>query len=563
VRLAEEKSRKWSSDTLGKGAAITFALLFGIGGAAAAAAEPEVWLAGVDPVVLKAMDSKATSDYLDLFQAAAPWSRAAANVQVFKTSTQFLYNASNDDLTGMFAGLKRLNIALAFEGLMQTTTDKCGKGVEGYTGSKVIGDIAERIKRLGGDLRYIAMDEPLWFGHHSTGLNACHSTAAEIARDVATKVATVRRYFPNVQVGDIEPVAADEPADWIDEITEWAGAYHAAVGEPLSFLHADVQWTGPWQRQLPLLRDRLHTVGVKFGIIYNGDPGMPSDADWTRLAESRFVKIEGSLGLVPDHAVIQSWMFQPHHYLPDSQPGTLTYLVNRYAARPTTLALTISQGNLSGRLTDAAGNAVSGKAVELSVVDNGKAAVTEVRSIEADVPPHAVYGIFRLRLNTECKCTGPADLTIGTMLYSVAMTGEQHQDDFTPPGLPGTAPGTVTKSPIGVHVTTSPSEKVLLDTAHFPVSEGSSYSFEVPLRASPQSRGSGYIAIVFFTADGHEVQRRTLPLRPGIMPIGKATTGESGSFSFSPNPTISDAHPNYRASFAGTDDDRPSSVVLH
>jgi hypothetical protein len=53
--------------------------------------------------------------------------------------------------------------------------------------------------------------------------------------------------------------------------------------------------------------------------------------EWTRSAEQRFIDIESHLKVIPDLAVIQIWKPQPDNMMLDTQPGTLTNLVFRYA----------------------------------------------------------------------------------------------------------------------------------------------------------------------------------------------------------------------------------------
>jgi hypothetical protein len=43
--------------------------------------------------------------------------------------------------------------------------------------------------------------------------------------------------------------------------------------------------------------------------------------------------LERDASLVPDDAIIQTWDRHPARFLPETQPGTLTYLVNRYGSR--------------------------------------------------------------------------------------------------------------------------------------------------------------------------------------------------------------------------------------
>jgi hypothetical protein len=69
------------------------------------------------------------------------------------------------------------------------------------------------------------------------------------------------------------------------------------------------------------------------GIIYGGTPADASDESWVEDAKGHIRALEDRDGLMPDQAVIQSWMAYPRHALPDSAPGSLTGLVNFYARR--------------------------------------------------------------------------------------------------------------------------------------------------------------------------------------------------------------------------------------
>ena len=289
----------------------------------------EIWLSGNDPVA----KPNSGTDFQALFSADARWSKAASKIQVFKVSTQLVMSGSDALLSRMFADLKRRNIGLAVEALILSEgPNQCGRGFEGYSASRTMQVMAERIRKLGGDLRYVAMDEPLWYGHHYDKKNACQSSYEDLARDVAQKVVMLRAVFPDVKIGDIEPLGSS--GDWTNEIIQWAQAYRAAVGQPLSFVDADINWSGPaWHQQLTAMAKGLRGIGVALAITYNGDGSDKTGLQWTEHAEQRFNAVESDPLTKPDIAVLQTWMPQPAHFLPEDEPGTLCWLVNRYASR--------------------------------------------------------------------------------------------------------------------------------------------------------------------------------------------------------------------------------------
>src|SRR6185437_10416725 len=105
-------------------------------------------------------------------------------------------------------GLRDRNIKLAVESLSQNWVDQpvCGKDVEGYGHPGEPATIVNKLKRVGGTLSYVVMDEPLWFGHFYSGPNACHSSVSNVADRVAGIIEVYRRGFPDLVVGDIEPI---------------------------------------------------------------------------------------------------------------------------------------------------------------------------------------------------------------------------------------------------------------------------------------------------------------------------------------------------------------------
>jgi len=485
-------------------------------------------------------------DYLQLFESSAPWARAAMNIRVFKVSTQFLGGASDENLIHVFSDLKRRHISLAWAALMLTATRECGNGIEGYADTNTIKTIVERIRRLGGDLRYVAMDEPLWFGHFSTLPHACHTSTGDLAREIAGKVVTIRRSFPDAQIGDTEGIGTLIPPHWVDELTHWADAYRAAVGEPLAFIHLDVLWDGPWPDQVKQLIPRLRERGIKFGIIYNGNPDDQTSLAWTQHAEDRFVTVERNESLIPDQAILQTWFPYPTHMLPETQPGTMTWLVNRYLAVETRLDLHRAGDRVEGQLTDTAGHPLTGAPVTLSAEFTGQGGVPALHVRSGRVPPKAVAALLALRINTECNCSGIADIEIGLAQYHDDLTGQTVQRAFRPP------PSVPADSATLAHFEARPEQAIMQNTASFPVAVGDPFTIQVPMRTDLASTSSGYVALIFLDEQGKGVERLHLPFEPAERPIGTATTDAQGRFSFVPNPAVLRQASGFRIKFSGT-----------
>lgn len=273
-------------------------------------------------------------DYPNLFNASydSQWSAARGRIDVFRLYPGFVGRSTDAELTAIFSYLNAKGIALALEWPMLTwdTSSGDGCGVEGYTSPTDAASTAARIYNLGGNLAYIGMDEPLYFGHFYSGTNAAQDDLATLASDVAGNIAAFRAYFPNVVVGDIEPIDAMPEADWYDTTADWLNAYENAVGEPLGFFHIDQLWDEAWQTRTPYIAALLNDESIPMGVIFNAVGGSATDATWMERAEVNIQRYNASLCPDPDHVVIQNWALQPAYILPETSPTAYSYLVNYY-----------------------------------------------------------------------------------------------------------------------------------------------------------------------------------------------------------------------------------------
>ena len=513
----------------------------------------DIWLAGADPVLRHTSykDDRPT-DYMQLFQDNAPWENAARHVKVFKVYTQFVLGATDEQLAEMFANLKKQHIALAEETLMLPLgPNGCGMGVEGYLDPHGLQSAIERIKRLGGELRYVAMDEPLWFGHVSNQKNSCHSPIDGIARNVAARVAVIEKVFPDVEVGDTEPLAAPEaPADWLDMISSWLAAYKQAAGKPLSFFDADLTWSADWQPQLASLATRLRAAKVAYGVIYDGDPTDKSGEAWVQNAENRFVQVESNPATMPDRAILQSWTLEPERMLPETAPGTMTYLVNSYSRRHVALTLKRQDSRLTGTLVDSSGTALAGKKVQLFLVGGSAAHIKSVRTLSNLVPAGGKSVIVALRINAECGCSGPARVDIGQVTYKDSKSNVVIQQP-------------ILTNPADNDFVAAPGQAVTRNSRPIPVVPGDSFTLSVSMGATASSANSGYIALLFLSEDGRELERLRLPFTPAISDLGSTVTDASGVFSMPLAKEALVGGADYRVVFAGDSKNRPADASLH
>jgi hypothetical protein len=322
-------------------------LLFAVWLAAAAAAQgayaAELWFAPTDPV-WRNIRGWPPNDFMALFRPGAEWPPALRKVRVFEITKRFALESSEADLAAVIETLRKYGVALSVQATPLLWTDHCGVGVEGHGPANDMTETAARIKKLGGELAYATMDEPLWYGHYfdrklkpgdKPRIAACHLSVDEIAAQAAIKIKALRAIFPKIVIGDDEPLGETlvAPETWAADIGDWLAAYRRAVGEPLGYFHADVVWSRPvWRVVLKKVVPHLAAERVAFGVIYNGDPQAPSDAAWLDTAFQHMEIIEKDMRLHPRHAVFQSWTDRPRDILPEDSPNAFANLILRYEA---------------------------------------------------------------------------------------------------------------------------------------------------------------------------------------------------------------------------------------
>lgn len=480
-------------------------------------------------------------DFLQLFTEDAPWTNAARHVDVFKFVGEWAGRFATDaELRQVVANLNRRGVAIAFD-TGALTPENCGVGVEGFGAPNEGLQYALRIKAAGGTVRFVALDEPFAFGSIYSGTNACHWPAEKVAEEVADYVRGIKTIFPNVIVGLIEPLWAGVH---VDTYKYWLQTYHAVAGSHLSFFHLDCDFSRPdWADAAKELEDFVHDLGIPFGMIYFGNYDDTTDREWLGHAEERMVAYEIQAGGRPDHVIFQSWHDHPDYVLPETDPNTFTHMVNRYFRTRTTLTLPSqlsSNGSLqaSGILTDSSGLPVSGAVVELSVTPLDGPGVFGEYTISGIVPSNATQANVGFRVNTECSCAGTSDFVLYEARYIEhnETVNRVPNADFSQGlrdwGFWGT--GTVRLEPNDrgagrmLHVTATYGQPVAINSAHYPVKVGATYSLTFAARVSPASVGSGYFAI-FFLTQSTEVTRSGIPLKPAAV-ISTATTNEKGAF---------------------------------
>jgi hypothetical protein len=217
---------------------------------------------------------------------------------------------------------------------MPLPTAHCGEGVEGYYAPFATAALAAKLKRAGGTLAYIAMDEPLFFGHYYNEKNACRSSIRNVVDRVAANLREYQKIFPDVVIGDIEPlpVITAQP-NWQNEYREWLQTFKAIVGKPLSYTMIDINWGHTnWPESLPAFTNFAGGVQMPIGIIYNAAPPNKTmtNQEWLNNAQQNFTHIERTLGVAPRWAMFASWVRFPGRFITVEDGLGLDYLVKQY-----------------------------------------------------------------------------------------------------------------------------------------------------------------------------------------------------------------------------------------
>jgi len=285
---------------------------------------PEYWFGPLPALTMRGVVG--STDFMSLFTADAPWTNAASHIQVFQLFGEWLLNGNATDaqLQQVVTNLKSRGMGLAIEAGPLYPTATCGNGIEGFSGAQW-STFMSRIKAAGGTIDYVTMDEPYYFAHVYSGVQACHWSDETIAQDIQTFIASVHAQFPNAVIGEVEPTTVGNASAF----QEWLNAFEQVNKYSLPFLHLDVDWSNPnWPALAKSIETTTQQNGVPFGIIYNGG-GATSDEGWIDAALGN-IQAYRSAGGNPDEVIFESWTDKPDYVLPETTSYTFTNLIDSY-----------------------------------------------------------------------------------------------------------------------------------------------------------------------------------------------------------------------------------------
>lgn len=510
---------------------------------------PQIWFAPLPPMPLTPWRSfVGSTDFGALFASDAAWPRVAGRTHVFKFYGEWLDTTVTDtELRRVVAALKARGIAIAIE-IGPLTAAGCGEGVEGFNdGSATTLRLIHRVTAAGGTVRYVAMDEPYYFGSLYEGENACRWSTAKVAQKVARYVREVKAVYPSVSIGDIEPLAGTATAE---QYQAWMAAVRSATGAPLPFFHLDLDWgRGDWAASALRLQSYARGHGVRFGIIYNSALAS-SDAEWLAAAQSHILAYELDGAGPPDDAVFQSWTDHPDRVLPESGPDTFTHLIADYTRQRTSLAIDAPAPTDAGRLMvggqvrTLGGMPIAGAQIDVAATPRDGA--YQVFAFTGTVPAGASQAVIGIRVNTEGAGAGSADLTFYEIGYAEGADGvnlvPNARFDQGLEGLDCWAPYVGDGNLVVVasdhddgssmlRTVVAPVQTLSSNSCAFSVTPGAEYRLWFAARIPEASMGSAYVAPIFLNGDWADLGRDVHPLAPAPIAVGVAVTGAMGRFS--------------------------------
>jgi hypothetical protein len=335
----------------------------------------EIWLA---PQSLPLPPLSRDEDFMQMFTPDAPWHFAAAHTKVFKLYGSFLGHATQDQVNTIVADLNRRHIAIGLEnGILLAdpgpqVVDGAAAGqvmpvnastqtapapnpppcgglgrVEGYATPQQATRIANLIKTAGGEIKYLVMDEPLYHGRFSSQPFTCHSSVDTLLRQAKPVIEAYRAVFPDIIIGAGEPTRFPSYPNWQADLYQWLVGLKQITGKPLAFMQLDIPWSDDGKKvpgaefvshepadAITVYRQLEAFVGQEvldgIGIIHDGIPLDTTDVAWIDDAKKHVRELEQFQGLRPDQDLFQTWMPHPSLALPESDPTTLTSLVDWY-----------------------------------------------------------------------------------------------------------------------------------------------------------------------------------------------------------------------------------------
>jgi hypothetical protein len=298
----------------------------------APAGAQQVWFAPPDNLDRGGLRVSAP-DFFRLFDPGSDWPRALSRLNVFTLNNYYVSKASDAELTRIARFLAQHDVQLGAVTGVTIVDPHCGHHVEGLNyGPRVPGTHLRRFKKLGTDLHWVVMDAAM-NAHDWQGRDACNYSVEDNVKGMVAAISGLREAYPNAKFAIIQSsnrFGLSLP-EWKSELREELADYRKFVGVPLDALVFGTRFRLPnWVEFSQASIEICHEYGTQAGIILAAPGGRDvTDASW--MAEARasaHAIVAAKLNF--DIVMVASWMRHPEHDLPESDPMSLTALLNYY-----------------------------------------------------------------------------------------------------------------------------------------------------------------------------------------------------------------------------------------
>lgn len=274
-------------------------------------------------------------DFKKLFTEPDKWRDARSSVSVLKVYDQYFnpqdntinHRMDDGELRHALTELRDWGVSLALESGAVKTWGRTADVTYGATKIAL-----ERVRSLGGQVKFIAMDEPLFYGTQKPP-EGCGYDMEKTLDETIAFIRRIKTFDPDIIVGDIEPWPRHEK----DELKRWIIRFREKAGHELPFFHLDVDYNAvkAWNKTIQDIRELqsfCRSRGIRFGvIIWCNTPPVNSDRDFY-VGSFNWAAIVHTIGPIDD-VIIQSWLPFPKYNLPDSGGFSFTQLVRDYVRK--------------------------------------------------------------------------------------------------------------------------------------------------------------------------------------------------------------------------------------
>ena len=317
-------------------------------------------------------------------------------------------------------------------------------------------------------------------------------------------------------------------------LVQWPEVFEKATGQKLAFMDVDVGWILPWTDIVGRFASEMKRRGIKFGLIYNGIDTDLSGETWVQNAIEHFESYENSGYPAPDAAIIQSWVQFPTHVLPETDSGSLTYVLRRYVEPKPIITAARSTQEISGSVVSGGG--------KTPIVDATVSLLSEYRLGEPEPSPHEIQGIvptgaefaiMSIRMNTECACDTNADVDISTLAFrqtSGGVTYEAPLRGWTFSGENQRSAGNNESTSPEFRIRSMISKEFRADSPRFRVYADQPFQFSALYSLKSANEGGGLIVLRFLDASGKEIKRTYILFEKTWHLVSKTKTDLQGRF---------------------------------